>query len=90
MIQPITLANTMIPCIAALIEGVETLLNLLKTYAMTATIITRLGEVGVDDVASYLSLCGSQFDRYATWFRAAHAMFEGILYERDEEQRRDL
>ena len=51
----------MIPCIAALIEGVETLLNLLKTYAMTATIITRLGEVGVDDVAPYLGLCGYQF-----------------------------
>ena len=51
----------MIPCIAALIEGVETLLNLLKTYAMTATIITRLGEVCIDDVASYLGLCGYQF-----------------------------
>ena len=61
MVQPITLANPMIPCIAALIEGVETLLNLLKTYAMTAMVATRLREVGIDDVAPYLGLCGYQF-----------------------------
>ena len=51
----------MIPGVAALIEGVETLLNLLKTNAMTAMVATRLREVGIDDVASYLGLCGYQF-----------------------------
>ena len=61
MIQPITLANSMIPGVAALIEGVEALLNLLKTNAMTAMIATRLREVCIDDVAPYLGLCGYQF-----------------------------
>ena len=62
MIQPIGFANTMIPGIAALIEGVKTLLNLLKTYAMTAMVATRLREIGVDDIASYLGIRGYQFD----------------------------
>ena len=61
MIQPITLANPMIPGVATLIEGVEALLNLLKTNAMTAMIATRLGEVGIDDLAPYLGLRGYRF-----------------------------
>ena len=62
MVQPIGFANPMIPGIAALIEGIKTLLNLLKTNAVTAMVATRLWEVGVDDITSYLGLCGYQFD----------------------------
>ena len=75
----------MSPRVLSLIDRVETLFHLLKTYTVSTVVFACLREVGVRDITPYLGLCGCKLDGNGTWLCAAHAMLESILDERDEE-----
>ena len=76
----------LLPGVAARIDEVKTATGVLQTDARTAAVCVVLGEVGVvageDETVSLLL----QTDVDLRWPAAAHAVFEGVLDERDKEQ----
>ena len=85
MVKSVGFINAMSPRVLSLIDRVETLFHLLKTYTVSTVVFACFREVGVRDVAPYLGLRGSKPYEDGTRFCAAHTMLESILDERDEE-----
>ena len=81
--------DTLFPFIPVRIQQFQSALHLLQSYTMPATVLCRLGEIGVADITGYtlLFFIYLKLDMYKTWFRWTYPMLKGILYDRDEYQR---
>ena len=85
--------NSLFPDIPFRIQQIEASLYLLKADAMTASVLFRLGEIGILDRAYQLFLTtvrwndGLNENMDKAGFRQTDAMFESVLYQRDEDQR---